>query len=256
MKYLTSLLLGLLIGTVYADHHGNKVAGMDLSKGNALQMQLCSLKPGKKMSDYEANFDDYIAWSKKHGVETFALRLTPMFVTPPNNGTSIEWIEILASPFSVSGEAWDKWLTTEDGQKLNARWQTLADCRVSVNPVFTLFADPAITAQDTRVMTLNWCTRNPGVSSDQVQARHRSVLAGRTSDSPISAWSISYNGLGRRKAPGDYLHMMSFADNAALMRYMDGYANNEGWRRRQDYETSYASCTGQNAYFVNVLNRP
>ncbi|HJP52791.1 MAG TPA: hypothetical protein QF611_17300 [Pseudomonadales bacterium] len=31
MKYLISLLMGLLIGAAHADQHGNKLAGMDLS---------------------------------------------------------------------------------------------------------------------------------------------------------------------------------------------------------------------------------
>ena len=76
----------LLSGSIYADgHSAGKVAGLDLSKSNSLQMQLCSLKPGKKMEDYVASFDEYIAWSKKQGVETFALRLVPMFATQPNN---------------------------------------------------------------------------------------------------------------------------------------------------------------------------
>jgi hypothetical protein len=33
-------------------------------------------------------------------------------------------------------------------------------------------------------------------------------------------------------------------------------ANNEGWRQRLAYETSYADCTGENVYYAEVLNRP
>ena len=55
----------LFSGSVVADDQVTKrVAGLDLSQGNSLQMQLCSLKPGKKMKDYKANFDAYVDWSK------------------------------------------------------------------------------------------------------------------------------------------------------------------------------------------------
>jgi hypothetical protein len=257
---LKKLFIGAVLmvsGSVVADDHVTKrVAGLDLSQGNSLQMQLCSLKPGKKMKDYKANFDAYIAWSKKQGVETFALRLTPMYVTQPNNQNGYEWIELLAAPFEVSGKGWDKWLTTKEGQALNEDWQSIADCQVSLNPIFTLYADETITAKDTRIVTMDWCSRLPGVSYDQLQEKHNSMLAISAPDSPVRAWSIVYKGLGMRNAPGEYMHMLSFGDNAGLNDYMNNYANNDGWRQSQSYQTSYASCTGKNVYFAEVLNRP
>ena len=256
MKFLISAFL-LFCGSVIADDQVTKrVAGLDLSQGNSLQMQLCSLKPGKKMKDYKANFDAYVDWSKKQGVETFALRLTPMYHSQPNNQSGYEWIELLAAPFEVSGEAWDKWQTTKEGQALNEDWQSIADCRVSLNPIFTLFADETITAKDTRIITMDWCSRLPGVSYDHLQEKHDGMLANRSPDSPVKAWSIMYTGLGMRNAPGEYMHMLSFSDNAGLNAYMNNYANNDGWRQRESYQTSYATCTGQNVYFAEVLNRP
>ena len=203
LKYLMSAFL-LFSGSVVADDQVTKrVAGLDLSQGNSLQMQLCSLKPGKKMKDYKANFDAYVDWSKKQGVETFALRLTPMYHSQPNNQSGYEWIELLAAPFEVSGEAWDKWQTTKEGQALNEDWQSIADCSVSLNPIFTLFADETITAKDTRIITMDWCSRLPGVSYDHLQEKHDGMLANRSPDSPVKAWSIMYTGLGMRNAPGD-----------------------------------------------------
>ena len=69
LKTLCISAVLLVCGSVAADDHATKrVAGSDLSQGNSLQMQLCSLKPGKKMKDYKANFNAYIAWSKEQGV--------------------------------------------------------------------------------------------------------------------------------------------------------------------------------------------
>jgi len=259
MKFKTSCigLVFLFSSSVFADGHGSKaVAGMDLSKSNSLQMQLCSLKPGKTMKAYEASFDAYVDWSKSQGVEAFALRLAPIYVRQPNNQPGFEWIDFLAAPFEVNGEGWDKWLTTKEGQALSKKGQAIADCRVSLNPLRTLYADKAITAEDTRVVTMDWCTRLPGVSYDQLQAKHSSMLENRAEDSPVRAWSIVYTGLGMRNAPGEYMHLLSFSDHAGLSAYMNNYANNDGWRQREDYQKSYASCTGQNAYFATVINRP
>ena len=236
----------------------SEMAGLDLNRANSLQMQLCSLKPGKKMKDYEDSFDDYIAWSKAEDVETYSLRLTPMFVTQPANSPGFDWIELLVTSFENSGAAWDKWLKTDEGAKLNANWQSIADCRVSVNPVVTMHYENALamSKDNTRIITMNWCSRLPGVTYDQLEEKHQSMLANRVPGSPISGWSIVYNGLGMRNAPGEYMHMLSFADNAALQAYLNNYSNGEGWRNRVAYETSYATCSGQNVYFAKVLNRP
>ena len=57
-RFLFFSLALLVSGSIFADGHEIKrVAGLDLSQSNSLQMQLCSLKPGKKMKDYEASFD-------------------------------------------------------------------------------------------------------------------------------------------------------------------------------------------------------
>ena len=65
--FLVAALVMLTGGYTIADDRGaSSVAGLDLTRANALQMQLCSLKPGKKMKDYEANFNAYIEWSKTH----------------------------------------------------------------------------------------------------------------------------------------------------------------------------------------------
>ena len=67
---------------------------------------------------------------------------------------------------------------------------------------------------------------------------------------------MGYPGLGIRNPPGDFAHYLSFADTNGLMAYQNTFANEEGWRQRRDYNTSYADCTGENVYHVQVLNRP
>ena len=63
-------------------------------------------------------------------------------------------------------------------------------------------------------------------------------------------------GLGGRNTPGDFAHILSFADMQGIMAWQNNWANNQGWRQTQDYQASYAECTGHNTYHARVLNRP
>ena len=257
MKLVFFFFTGFFAAYASAQSQGEQYAGMDLSEGNALQMQICSLQPRKSMADRDRVMNAYLKWSKDNDAEVFLLRLTPMFGgADPNSGIDFTWIDILASSYSASGSAWDKWLNTDDGQKVNEQWVETTDCRVSINPAFNLFLDSEGLAGDTRIMTFNWCTRKEGVTWDQLNARHSELLAGRADDSPAKSWTIMYPGLGIRNPIGEFAHLVSFADVSGLMASQNALANQEGWRQRAAYYTSYADCTGENVYQAEVLNRP
>lgn len=249
--------LGLLIGTCAFAATG-QYSGLNLEQANSLQMQLCSLKPGKSMANYRKVVDSYISWSKENGVEVFVLRATPMFVSAPQNAQmDFDFIEMLMGSYEVSGSGWTKWLTSEEGQKLNEQWQEAADCRVVVNPaVIQVIDQAALSARNDRVMVMNWCTRREGVTWDQLQAKHQQIASGWSTESPLKSWGIMYPSLGMRNAPGEFMNILSFEDANGLMAWQDNLANNEGWRTRADYMTSYADCIGDNVYYAEVLNRP
>ncbi|MDH3645116.1 MAG: hypothetical protein OES38_23645, partial [Gammaproteobacteria bacterium] len=102
-------VMGLLAGSLaIADQH-EQYSGIALNQGNALQMNLCSLKRGKSMASYDRVFNDYIEWSKENDAEVFVLRATPIFGGPTADGPQFEFIDMLISPFGVSGDAWTKW---------------------------------------------------------------------------------------------------------------------------------------------------
>ena len=249
--------LGMLVGSIASAATG-QYSGINLEQGNALQMNLCALKPGKTMANYDRVMNAYFDWSKENDVELFVIRATPMMLSPNTNaGADIDFIDMLIGPYEVSGSSWTKWLTEEDGQKISAQWQETADCRVAVNPAFILAIDrDAMSSRDDRVMAFNWCTRNEGVSTDQLIAKHQEIASTWSTDSPIKAWTLMYPGLGSRNTPGEFAHLLSFEDASGLMAWQNATANEEGWRIRQDYETSYANCIGENVYYVEVLNRP
>ena len=254
---LILLAIGMLIGSLTHAASG-QYQGINLDAGNALQMNLCALKPGKTMANYNRVMDDYIEWSRENDVEIFVLRLTPMFLSAnPNGAPQFEFIDMLISNFDTSGSSWTKWLTGADGQKINAQWLETADCRVSLNAAYIMVLDrEALSAREDRVMTFNWCTRNDGVSTDALRAKHQELAADWTPENPVKAWTIMVPSLGSRNTPGAFAHLLSFEDANGLMAWQNATANDEGWRDRQDYENSYADCVGDNAYYAQVLNRP
>ena len=249
--------LGLLLGSSAFAATG-QYSGMNLEEGQSLQLNLCSLKPGKSMSNYNRVMNSYLEWSRENDVELFVLRATPMMMSPaPNGGGNFDFMDMLIGPYEVSGRSWSAWLASEDGRQINGQWLDTADCRVAVNAAFIAVIDrETLSNSDTRVMSFNWCSRHEGVSWDQLNAKHRELAADWTSDSPVKAWSIVYPGLGSRNTPGQYAHLLSFADANGLMARQNAIANDGGWRVRDDYETAYAECVGENVYSVEVLNRP
>ena len=186
------------------------------------------------------------------------MRAMPLFMSAnPNGAPPFDFMEMLVSPWEVSGNGWSKWLSTDEGQKLNEQWLDTADCRVSMNSGRIHVIDQeALSATDDRAIAFNWCTRKDGVSVDQLVAKHQQMAAGWTNESPVKAWLTMVPQLGARNTPGGFAHILSFESVQGLFAWQDQMSNNQGWRNRLDYETSYADCTGDNAYVGRVLNRP
>ncbi len=255
MRLIFAILAAMLGSLAHAAEPS--YSGININQANAVQMQLCTLKPGKSMANYDRVVNGYIEWSKENDVEVFFLRATPLFVSQPENAPPFDFMEMLVSPFNVSADGWSKWLSSEEGQKLNEQWQDTADCRVSMNSGRIHVIDQeALAATDERILTFNWCSRNDGVSTDQVIAKHQQMAAGWTKEAPVKAWLTLVPMLGNRNAPGGFAHLLSFENMQGLMAWQNNMANEQGWRQRQDYEVSYAACTGDNAYHARVLNRP
>ncbi len=257
MKLIVYVLGMFAAAVAFADSHSREFAGMNMAEANALQMQMCSLQPRKSTADRDRVMNAYLEWAEENDAEVFVARATPLFGGPnPNANVQFEWIDFLGSSYAASGSAWDKWLTTEDGQRINEQWLETADCRVVLNPFVNMYLDAEALSGDTRIMTFNWCTRKEGVSWDQLNVKHQELLANRPDDAPAKSWSIMWPGLGVRDPIGEFAHLVSYVDVSGLMARENAMGNEEGWRRREDYNTSYADCIGENVYQVQVLNRP
>ncbi len=246
-----TLFISLTLG---ADQHQNEAP--TLTSPMSTQIQLCNLNPGKTLADYDKIIEKYFKWSEKHDVEVVFVRQTPLFSHADANNPGYDFVEYLYSDYETSGNGWDKWLGTPDGQKLAVAWQDTAVCHVKMGSLYMQYRDPAIYTDNDRIVTQNWCTRNAGVSPDQLIAKHQQIAEAYPEGISNIAWGILYPQIGGAHAPGAFAHVNAYPDVAALMARQAWYNNDEGWRAVRDYNVSYASCRGESAFVEQVLHRP
>ena len=163
-KLLTFFITGFFVFSfdVYSDDHYEELPNV-----SNVQVNVCKLKEGVSLKEYNAVTEDYIKWSKKNNVETFYVRHFPLFSHgTTGNPLTYDFLEILGSTHETSGEAWDLWLDSKEGQKLNAEWQAVADCYPKMGTGVTLWSnEDALAKADERVATWNWCTINDNAVS-------------------------------------------------------------------------------------------
>tara|TARA_B100000927_G_scaffold265104_1_gene237640 strand:- start:225 stop:1019 length:795 start_codon:yes stop_codon:yes gene_type:complete len=237
---------------VYADDHSQ-----DLSNVANVQVNVCKLNEGVSIEEYNKVTEDYIKWSKRNNVETFYARHFPLFSHGnTNNPLTYDFLELLGSTHEISGEAWDLWLNTKDGQKLNARWQAAANCYPKMATGVNLYSnEEALEKADERVVKWNWCSLNDNISAEEIMMEHAEMAKNfEGNDLGIIGWAALIPRLGGANAPGDFAHILVFSDNKSSMKHQKSIAEG-GWRDYRDYEKQYASCRGEELYDVQILNR-
>lgn len=240
----------------FADNHmftGN----LDPEAPINIQVQICKLNAGKTQAQYDKMVAEYWAWAKKNDVEVTFIRQTPYLThANPENPSNYDFVEFLASDYETSGKSWDLWMSTAEGQKLNAKWQSLAKCDVKMASIFTKWAKvEELNNDDNRIVTWNWCSRKEGVTPDQLKMKHDSIAASYPDGLGNIGWFLFFPQIGGKNAPADFAHVVVYPDVAGLMKHQQWFSEG-GWRARQDYYNSYADCTGESANVEVVMNRP
>ena len=114
-------------GLVFADGHGAQENVL------SVQLNLCNLKDGSSMKDYDELLDDYFQWAKDNDVEVDFVRQTPLFThATPKSPDQWQFADFLISDHKRSGETWDKWLGTKAGQKLKRQRKSRSQTWLSV----------------------------------------------------------------------------------------------------------------------------
>ena len=248
LTFLTFILTFSVSENSIADDH------MEVSN---LQIQLCNLNDGVTMKEYDAMISEYFEWAKKNDVETYFARQTALY---PHNSfidAGYDFVELLNTSHVNSGKGWDKWLGTKSGQKLNEKWQKLANCKVKMAAIVPNFLnEKALSKDKDRIVSWNWCSLNDGVSYEDLLEEHskRASLLEENSRGLI-AWANVYPRIGMSEAPGDFAHLALFPNIEAAQVYQQDQSDG-GWKSYRDYNQNFASCEGDQFMIEKVLSDP
>ena len=151
---VSAFILAFNSQTSLADDH-LFTGGMDPAAPFNVQVNVCSLNEGKSLAQYNRMNEKYFAWAKANGVETTFVRHTPLFShANGNNPLGFDFLDLLGSDYETSGKAWDLWLGSSEGQKLNSEWQELGSCNVKMATVAMQWGDVnALNDDDDRTVT-------------------------------------------------------------------------------------------------------
>ncbi len=253
--YLTAVFALILSINDYARADGHE---SDENNVFNIQVQLCKLNENTTMKQYDAMVNDYFKWSKKNDVEVIFTRQTALYQHDSWNNSGYDFLEILASSHQLSGKSWDLWLGTNEGQKLNERWQKLATCNVKMGAAVPVFVNENedITKDKDRIVSWNWCSLNEGVTYEALSEEH-TRRAKLLAENPlgIGAWMNLFPRVGSAEAPGDFAHIVWFPNIEASQEYQQNLSNG-GWKGYRDYNENYATCNGDAFMIEKVLNRP
>jgi hypothetical protein len=222
-----------------------------------LQIQLCKLNDGVTMKEYDAMISEYFEWAKENDVETYFARQTALY---PHNSfidAGYDFVELLNTSHINSGRGWDKWLGTSSGQKLNEKWQKLANCKVKMAAIVPNFLNEKALSEDKdRIVSWNWCSLNDGVSYEDLLDEH-SKRASALEENPrgLIAWANVYPRIGMSEAPGDFAHLALFPNIEAAQVYQQDQSDG-GWKSYRDYNQNFASCEGDQFMIEKVLSDP
>ena len=248
LTFLTFILTFSVSENSIADDH------MEVSN---LQIQLCNLNDGVTMKEYDAMISEYFEWAKKNDVETYFARQTALYAHNSFIDAGYDFVEFLNTSHINSGKGWDKWLGTKSGQKLNEKWQKLANCKVKMAAIVPNFLNEKALSEDKdRIVSWNWSSLNDGVSYEDLLEEHSKRASSLEENSRgLIAWANVYPRVGMSEAPGDFANLAFFPNIEAAQVYQQDQSDG-GWKSYRDYNQNFASCEGDQFMIEKVLSDP
>tara|TARA_B100001029_G_scaffold122346_1_gene101755 strand:- start:3 stop:794 length:792 start_codon:yes stop_codon:yes gene_type:complete len=233
------------------DHQNSEIKGMSNGTIEAAQLTLCTLNSGKTLKDAEKLIPSILGLHKEINLNSFFGLMTPLFVS---RQSTIDFIFADFAPFDGLSSAWDQFLVSQSGAKLQASIDKVATCNRSLHRYyhqFTRYSD-----DDRRVLSINWCTKKDEVSMENLMAKHRSFA--EPPNKHILHWGIAAPAWGVRTGDiqGDFAHFVGYPDMKAALADQSDIAIKGGWKERRDYFSSYANCSGENLWKFDIANIP
>ena len=228
---------------VMADDHsdGNWIVGV--GEGVAHMAHICTLKNGGTLNDVAEIDKDLHRFMDDENIRGFRQILTPLFAV----GAKYDYVAFDFMDWEQLGIEWDLFLGSKAGNAIASKYAEIEDCDAMVAAAYPLLRRADIRADSKRVVSVEWCTRKDGVSADQLNAKHRAIATANADNKLIGWWGVGYPVAGVRDGafPGDFYHLVNYADMKTFAAAKNAIANEEGWRARADYYTSYADCSGE-----------
>jgi hypothetical protein len=235
-----------------ADHHGQSEANaMGNGTIEAAQLTLCTLNPGKTLKDVEKLVPSIRAFQNEIKLDSFFGLMTPLFVS---RQSTIDFIFADFAPFDKLSAAWDQFLVSSSGAKVQASIDKVAVCNRSMHRYYHQYSKAS--DDDRRVLSINWCSKKEDVSMENLMAKHRSFA--NPANPHILHWGIAAPAWGIRTGDiqGEFAHFVGYADMTAALADQSDIATKGGWKERRDYFSSYANCSGENLWKFDIANIP
>jgi hypothetical protein len=247
MKKIITLFLFYLglqaSSNAFADDHSEGNWIVDVGEGVAQMAHICALKSEATMNDISKIDEKLHKFLDDENIRGFRQILVPLMAV----GATYDYIAFDFMDWEELGKNWDQYLGSKTGGVIASEYDKVEDCDALVATVFPLLRRPEISSDDSRIVTVEWCTRKDGVSADQLSAKHRAIAAENVDNELVGWWGVGYPMAGVRDGvfPGDFYHLVNYTDMKTFAATKNAIANEEGWKARADYYASYADCTGE-----------
>ena len=256
--YPIALFVALLLSqTLRADDHGTDYDGIDLTVLGGMQYELCQLRSGKTLEDADKQVKSAAKEFARLKLGLGIINFTPVFDHADANNKTADYITMVYGSIPAFAEGWDRWEQSSQAAKVMKTRSEVGDCHFKFNHVLYKHMNvPALEKTDRRVVQTEWCTPKPGVTSDQLKAKHDSWLTASKDKLNSIGWAIIIPKLGQANSAGSFMHFFIFDSLGALMRDQEWQANGGGAAGIQDYYNSYADCSGPSVWSGSLAQRP
>ena len=253
MKKLIVLMALVFCAAGWGAGHEKPSYITDIGDAFAHAVFICTFNEGFGFSDLDVLDKKLHTYFDANSTEMFRSRLLPLFNAQE---PQFDYVVFEADTYLVFGNDWNGYLSTSEGKALEASMVEVSTCRSMVSSLYPMYRKESVLTDVERIVTVNWCTRNLGVSRDALNQRHREYRDDMEASDAIF-WGIGYPSLGVRNGtfPGEFYHLMVYPDMMALASREHRMANEEGWRSRADYKDNFASCSGEIVLSETVIRR-
>ena len=101
------------------------------------------------------------------------MRLTPLFSHGMPGNSQVDFIDVTLGPITDFGSSWDKWMSSEDAQRLMSKIDDVAECTFKFARANNRVAKTeALDATDSRLVSMEWCSKRENIRWSQIIEQH------------------------------------------------------------------------------------